>query len=113
MRIYGFYADLRIADKLIQNMKNKKVDIKYVAELAKIELSEEEESKFSKELEKILGFVEKLNQLDTSKVSPLTHVVSFGNVFKKDEVSPSLLPEDVSKIGPEREKSFIKVPKIL
>ena len=62
---------------------------------------------------KILDFVEKLNKLDTSKISALTHIISLGNVFREDKVLPSLSQKEVLDLAPKKEGSFIKVPKII
>ena len=91
----------------------KKIDVKYIAKLAKIRLTKSEEKKLSKDLLKILDFVEKLNKLDTSKISALTHVISLGNVFREDKVLPSLSQKEVLDLAPKKEGSFIKVPKII
>ena len=93
-------------------MKNK-MDIKYIAQLAKIRLTKKQEQEFSKEMSKILVFVEKLNKSDTSKISSFTHIASFGNIFREDEILPSLSQKEVLDLAPKKEGSFIKVPKIV
>jgi len=93
-------------------MKNK-IDVKYVAQLAKIRLTKSQQKALSKELTEILVFVEKLNELDTSKISALTHVLSLGNVFREDKVLPSLCQEEFLGIVPKREGHFVEVPKII
>jgi len=93
-------------------MKNK-IDVKYVAQLAKIRLTKSQQKVLSKELTEILVFVEKLNELDTSKISALTHVISLGNVFREDKVLPSLSQGEFLDLVPKREGHFVKVPKII
>jgi aspartyl-tRNA(Asn)/glutamyl-tRNA(Gln) amidotransferase subunit C len=90
-----------------------KFNIKYISELAKIELEKEEEKRLSKELTKILTFVEKLNEVDTSSLSPLIQLFEQEDIFKNDQVIFSDISEDFLKIVPEKEEGFVKVPKII
>ena len=76
------------------------VDVKYVAHLARISLTAEEEKQFGPQLKNILGYIEKLNQLDVSHIEPTAHAVPLVNVFRKDEVRPSLSNEDVLRNAP-------------
>ena len=72
-------------------------DIAYVAHLARLELSETEKAKFAAQLQGILAYVAKLNELDVSNVEPTAHATPLTNVFRKDEVCPSIEVEKVLK----------------
>jgi aspartyl-tRNA(Asn)/glutamyl-tRNA(Gln) amidotransferase subunit C len=89
------------------------VDVKYVAHLARISLTAEEEQKFGAQLKNILGYIEKLNQLDVSHIEPTAHAVPLVNVFRKDETRPSLSNEDALRNAPSKANGLFVVPKIV
>jgi len=89
------------------------VDVKYVAHLARISLTAEEEAKFGAQLKNILGYIEKLNQLDVSHIEPTAHAVPLVNVFRKDETRPSLSNEDALRNAPAKANGLFVVPKIV
>ncbi|MGE5582688.1 MAG: Asp-tRNA(Asn)/Glu-tRNA(Gln) amidotransferase subunit GatC [Bacillota bacterium] len=94
-------------------MSLSKDEVEHVARLARLELDEVEKEEFTAELNKILDFVAKLNQLDTRNIEPTAHPITVTNVFRPDRVEPSL-PSDLALANaPEREDDFFKVPKIL
>lgn len=88
-------------------------DVEYVAKLARIELTEEEKNILTSQLNSILGHIEKLSELDTEGVEPTFHVFDVRNVFREDEVRPSLPTEEILKNAPVRDGNFFKVPKII
>jgi aspartyl-tRNA(Asn)/glutamyl-tRNA(Gln) amidotransferase subunit C len=88
-------------------------DIKYVAHLARIALTAEEEQKFGAQLTHILGYVEKLNQLDVSNVEPMAHAVPLVNVFRPDEIKPSLSKEEALRNAPAKANGLFLTPKIV
>jgi aspartyl-tRNA(Asn)/glutamyl-tRNA(Gln) amidotransferase subunit C len=93
-----------------------KIDIEQVrkvAKLARLELTDAEVDEFTGQLEAILGYVAKMNELDTTNVEPLAHCLPISNVFRADEVKPSLGTEKVLANAPGRDGPFFKVPKIL
>jgi aspartyl-tRNA(Asn)/glutamyl-tRNA(Gln) amidotransferase subunit C len=90
-----------------------KMDIEKVARLARLELSEEEKVTFGSQLEQILTYMEQLNRLDTSGVEPTSHAIPVSNVFREDEVRPSVPQEEVLAIAPEEEDGHFKVPRII
>ena len=94
-------------------MKIAKKDVEHVAKLARLRLTEEEKEKFGKQLSDILEYVEKLNELDTARIEPTSHVVALKNVMREDEVKPSLPVEEVLSNAPAREGKYFKVPKII
>ena len=92
------------------------IDLKtvdYIARLAKLRFSDEEKAKLAEELNRILQYMEKLNELDTSDVEPLSHPIAMTNVMREDEVKPSLPVEEALRNAPAREGNFFKVPKVI
>jgi len=89
------------------------MDIEKVARLARLELSEEEKVTFGSQLEQILTYMEQLNRLDTSGVEATSHAIPVYNVFREDEVKPSLPQEEVLAIAPDEEERHFKVPRII
>jgi len=87
--------------------------VEYVATLARLALTPEEVSEFGGQLSQIFTYIEKLNELDTHEVEPTSHVLSLSNVFRADNVKPSLPVAKVLENSPRREENFFKVPKII
>lgn len=87
--------------------------VRHVAKLARLELSDDEVEKFSGQLSAILEYIEKLNELDTESVEPLAHCLAIHNVFREDQAKESLDVDSALANAPEREGQFFKVPKIL
>ena len=90
-----------------------KMDIEKVARLARLELSEGEKETFGNQLEQILTYMEQLNRLDTTGVEPTSHAIPIYNVFRKDEVKPSVAQEEVLGLAPDEEDGHFKVPRII
>ena len=89
------------------------INVKYVAELARIRLTEEEKTRFGGQLRQILEYVDKLNQLDVEGIEPMTHAVPLVNVTRKDEVQPSLSNEAALMNAPVSLNGLFQVPKIV
>ena len=87
--------------------------MKYVAHLARIELTPEEERKLAAQLGNILGYIEKLKELDVSQVEPTAHAVPMLNVTRPDEVRPGLSNEQALRNAPSRAGGLFMVPKIV
>ena len=96
-------------------MANKigQAQVRKVAKLSRLELTEAEIAEFTGQLSAILGYVEKMNELDTENVQPLAHCLSVSNVFRTDCVKKSLGIEKTLANAPQRDGEFFKVPKIL
>ena len=94
-------------------MKLNRKDVEHVALLSRLELSETELDKFTGQLDAILEYIDVLNQVDTSAVEPMAHVLEIRNVMRADEVQPSLPREAALQNAPEAEDGFFKVPKIV
>ncbi len=88
-------------------------DVKYVAHLARIALTPDEQEKFAAQLSNILGYIEKLNQLDVSGIEPTAHAVPLVNVFRPDEVRPSLANAEALRNAPASANGLFMVPKIV
>ena len=89
------------------------IDIRYVAELARIALTDEEIERFSKELADLLGHVNALSELDTASVPATAQVVESRNVAREDTVRPCLDREVVLGAAPQRQGAFFRVPRII
>jgi aspartyl-tRNA(Asn)/glutamyl-tRNA(Gln) amidotransferase subunit C len=88
-------------------------DVEHVAELARLELTSAEKEQFIAQLNSILTYIEKLNELDTAGVEPTSHVLPMSNVFRDDAVRPSLDRAAVLHNAPEASHFFFKVPRII
>lgn len=88
-------------------------DVEYIANLARLEFKEEEKEKFTEQFNRILEYMDKLNELDTTDVEPLYHVIDIKNVFREDIVKPSYPREEILKNAPSRTEYFFKVPKVI
>ena len=89
------------------------INVKYVAHLARLALTPEEEKKFGDQIGHILEHIEKLKQLDVSKVEPTAHAVPLVNVTRPDEVAPSLPHEAALSNAPAKRGGLFIVPKIV
>jgi aspartyl-tRNA(Asn)/glutamyl-tRNA(Gln) amidotransferase subunit C len=88
-------------------------EVEHVALLARLKLSAEEKEVFTSQLNAILEYMEKLNELDTSAIEPTFHMVPHHNTMREDEVKESL-PQDVSmENAPDRAQGCFRVPKII
>lgn len=94
-------------------MKITREEIRRVAALARLQFSPQEEEILTEQLDKILQYMEKLNQLDTANVEPLAHVVEIVNAFRDDRVVNQPSPDTLLANAPAREGDFFKVPKII
>ena len=90
-----------------------KEEVEYVARLARLRLSEEEKERFTHQLDQILEYVQQLNQLDTENVPPTSHVLALKNVWRKDEVKPSLPLSEALSNAPQSDEEFFLVPKVI
>ncbi|MFC5773973.1 Asp-tRNA(Asn)/Glu-tRNA(Gln) amidotransferase subunit GatC [Ectobacillus antri] len=88
-------------------------NVKHVAHLARLAITEEEAKKFSVQLDAIITFAEQLNELDTTNVKPTSHVLEMKNVMREDIAKPGLPVEDVLKNAPDHKENQIRVPAIL
>lgn len=89
------------------------IDIRYVAKLARIALTDDEIERFSKELGELLGHVNALAELDTQSVPATAQVVESRNVTRDDVIRPCLEREVVLSAAPQRQGGFFRVPRII
>jgi len=94
-------------------MPSAEIDVKYVAHLARIALSPDEGKKLSAQLGHILGYIEKLRELDVTNVGPTAHAVPLVNVTRPDEIRPSLPQADALRNAPRQAGGLFIVPKIV
>ncbi|UPK43144.1 MULTISPECIES: Asp-tRNA(Asn)/Glu-tRNA(Gln) amidotransferase subunit GatC [Paenibacillus] len=88
-------------------------DVQHVAKLARLNLTAEEEQTLTGQLNAILKYAEKLNELDTDDIEPTTHVLHVSNVMRDDETKESLSIEQVMRNAPEEEEGQFKVPAVM
>lgn len=89
-----------------------KEDVKHVAKLARLELTEKEIEKYSKQLDEIIKYVEQMNEVDTTGVEPMPHPIPVYNVMREDEVKYEQTKEELMANAPFEEDGFFRVPKI-
>ncbi len=89
------------------------MEIDHVALLSRLELTDGEKELFSEQVGSIIGYIDKLNELDTTDVEPTAHVLSIKNVFREDTVRASLPRNKVLQNSPEKDDVFYRVPKII
>ena len=87
--------------------------IEQVASLSRIWLTDEEKDIFQEQLTDILGYIEKLNELDTNDVQPMAYAISLKNVFREDKQEPSFARQEILELSPSSANGFFKVPKVL
>lgn len=88
-------------------------DIRYVARLARLRLSPEEEQRLGAQLGDILGYIEQLRTVDVSGVEPMAHAFPIVNVMRADEARPGLPQEDALRNAPLKSNGLFVVPKIV
>ncbi|HLP16768.1 MAG TPA: Asp-tRNA(Asn)/Glu-tRNA(Gln) amidotransferase subunit GatC [Bacteroidota bacterium] len=88
-------------------------DVDHIAQLARLEFPESEKETLTHQMNDILLHIEKLNELDTANVEPLSHVIELENVFREDEARPSLSADEALKNAPSRVDDFFTVPKVI
>ncbi|MBU0664466.1 MAG: Asp-tRNA(Asn)/Glu-tRNA(Gln) amidotransferase subunit GatC [Proteobacteria bacterium] len=94
-------------------MKITKEEVEKVAHLARLNLSEEELETMTTQLDTILSYVEKLDELDTTGVQAMTHAFSVSNAFREDKVTDSLAREEALANGPCQNGESFVVPRVI
>ena len=87
--------------------------VKHIAKLARISLDEKKINSLSKDLSSIMEFIEKLNELNTEKIVPLTSIIDASLRSRKDEVSDDKIRDQILKNSPEKNEEFFVVPKVI
>tara|TARA_B100000427_G_scaffold316724_1_gene312056 strand:- start:303 stop:590 length:288 start_codon:yes stop_codon:yes gene_type:complete len=88
-------------------------DVRKVAQLARLELPEDQIQTYTSQIEEILSYVDQLQEIDTKNVSPTTRAVEVVNSMREDLVEVKCSREDILNQAPNREGDFFRVPKIL
>ena len=88
-------------------------EVEHVSLLGRLQLTDEERERFTTQLNSILEHFEQLAQLDTANVPPMTHAVARSNVFREDEPSPSLSPEEALQNSPDQARDCFRVPRVI
>jgi aspartyl-tRNA(Asn)/glutamyl-tRNA(Gln) amidotransferase subunit C len=94
-------------------MKLSSSEVEHIALLARLVLSREQITAMTDQLNDILGYMEKLSEIDTTGIEPTTHTLHLSNAFREDRVRPSLDPEKVLALAPEQGGSAFVVPKVI
>ena len=87
--------------------------VKHISKLSRISIEEEKAKRLTNDLNSIFKFIEKLNELDTSKSEPLTSVAETTLKLRKDKIESKNIREDILKNSPEKNKDFFVVPKVV
>jgi len=90
-----------------------KETVRHVAMLARLAAGDAELDRFTEQLSAILDYIDKLNQLDTVGVQPMSHALALRNVFRPDQPGHPLPPEKALENAPEQEEGFFRVPRII
>jgi aspartyl-tRNA(Asn)/glutamyl-tRNA(Gln) amidotransferase subunit C len=102
-QFFVIFVFMEVNDKMIDNLAN----------LARLEFNDQEKTDIKKDLEKMIRFVEKLNELDTTGVAPLLHMSANLNILRQDEVTGSVKREEGLKNAPDHDSRFLLVPKVI
>ena len=88
-------------------------EIKYIGNVSRIMLSDEEKKVFKKQLSNILDYIKKLSELNTDEVKPMAYATELKNVFREDKLKPSFSRQKILDLSTSSVNGFVKVPKIL
>ncbi|MDP2853950.1 MAG: Asp-tRNA(Asn)/Glu-tRNA(Gln) amidotransferase subunit GatC [Smithellaceae bacterium] len=94
-------------------MKLTTQNVEYVAKLARLEVTNQEKEKFTAQLNDILLYIDKLNELDTTGVAPMSHAIAVTNAFREDKVAESLGTQRALANAPDARGEFFRVPKVI
>ena len=94
---------MKVNDELVDKLAN----------LARLEFNPQEKEEIKNDLEQMIGFIDKLNELDTTGVEPLLHMSENINILREDEVSGTISREDAFRNAPLHDEQFFKVPKVI
>ena len=97
------FVNMEVNDELIDNLAN----------LARLHFNQEEKENLKKDLQRMIEFVDKLNELDVSNTEPLLHMSDGVNVLREDEIKGSISREEALKNAPDTDGEFFKVPKVI
>jgi aspartyl-tRNA(Asn)/glutamyl-tRNA(Gln) amidotransferase subunit C len=90
-----------------------RIDVEHVAQLARLRFSEDQLVLFTEQLNTLLSYFDKLQEVDTTGIEPSTHAVSLCNAFREDMPRPSIVEDEALRNAPASERGCFKVPKII
>lgn len=90
-----------------------KKDVEYIAGLAQLSLDKETKERLVREMDEILGYIDKLNELDTSDIEPTMHALEMTNVYRDDAAGESLARDTALMNAPQTDGEYFLVPRIL
>ena len=88
-------------------------EVRHIAKLARLEFTEAEEETLAEDMSRILDYMDMLNELDTSEVEPMTHVLDLAHVVRTDSVKERISQEDALKNAPDTDGEYFRVPKVI
>ena len=94
-------------------MKLSSQEVEYVAHLARLEITDKEKDKLTAQLNDILLYIDKLNELDTKGVEPMSHAIAVTNAFREDNIVDSIGTEKSLANAPDARGEFFRVPKVI
>ena len=94
-------------------MKVSLEEVRHVAKLARLSFSPEEEKAMAEDLSKILGYMQQLNELDTSEVPPMSHVLDRVDVFREDKAEHRVTRQEALKNAPDHTEEYFRVPRVI
>lgn len=95
------------------NMKIDNETVDKIAHLARLEFENEAKEQIIKDMNNMLSFIEKLNELDTSNIEPLIYMSDEVNILREDEVKQEITQDDALKNAPKHDSDYFKVPKVI
>jgi len=88
-------------------------EVEYVAHLARLKITDKEKDKFTAQLNDILFYIDKLNELNTKGVEPMSHAIAVTNAFREDNIVDSIGTEKSLTNAPDARGEFFRVPKVI
>ncbi len=88
-------------------------EVRYIAALARLRFSEDQEQRLAQQMSQMLDYVDKLNELDTTGVPPMSHVLDVYNVFRDDVPQQRITREDALRNAPDADNAYFRVPKVI
>lgn len=87
--------------------------VRYIARLARLRFTEEEEHRMARQMSQILDYMAKLEELDTTDVPPMSHVLDLSNVTREDVAAPRITREEALRNAPDADDQYFRVPKVI
>lgn len=88
-------------------------EVRYIAALARLHFSEGEEHHLAEQMSEILDYMDKLNELDTTDVPPMSHVLDLYNIVREDVARQRITPEEALRNAPDADSDYFRVPKVI